>query len=187
MPKPRRKHIGFNSLVLSPHGRQFIRFLTNTLGDDFSYEPVASSKDGFHIFSVAGEEHAPITLVEGPTRLEHGLCVTASGFRQDIPDPPVVIQVEVVTHRFDPWVHAEHSGDRSVLELTPHHRRKETDRRSEEIGAAADLISFRIMPRHEAPDELAGLAWDRVEQLVAEQTPGGEWVDEFIESLREET
>jgi hypothetical protein len=167
MPKPRRKHPGFNSIDLSLQGRQFLAFLTNAVGEGIGWRALGSTRDRFHVFDVRGERDRVI-LVEAPDRIEAGVLVGRMAFRHAIPEMPLVSHVEVVTHRIDPWIWAKGTGDRSIVDLTEHPRRKEADRRSAQTGNARDRITMTLAPASATAEELAGLAWSRVEEILAE-------------------
>jgi len=167
MPKPRRKHPGFNSLELSLQGRQFVLSLQGAVGDDITWRAIGSTRERFHVFEIRGSADR-VVLVEAPGRIEVGVWVGRTAFRHDIDGLPLTAQVEVLTHRFDPGIWAGETGDRTILDLPDRARRKETDRRSEEIGTVSDQIAMTLGPRSDAAEEIAGIAWTKVEAVIEE-------------------
>ncbi|MEX2556683.1 MAG: hypothetical protein WEB06_13790 [Actinomycetota bacterium] len=167
MPKPRRKHPGFNSLDLSLQGRQFLRFLESAVGDDIGWRALGSTRERFHVFEVTGDRD-PVVLVEAPDRVEEGTIIGRMAFWHDLREMPLVGYVEVVTHRIDPWIWAKETGDRTIVDLPEKARRREADRRSVVIGSARDRITTTLGPTATAPTEVAGLPWVQVMEIVEE-------------------
>lgn len=102
MPKPKRKHPGFNSIDLSLQGRQFLHFLS-TRSARGSAGGARQHAGPLHVFEVrGGRDH--VTLVAAPDQVVDGVIVGRMAFRHVILELPLVAQVEIVTHRIDPWI-----------------------------------------------------------------------------------
>ena len=134
----------------------FIGLLRDVLGEDLSWVPLARTRDGRHVFHIQGCR-AWGTLVEVQEQPAGEVFVHEVGFRCDFPEFRGIVQMELVVHGWDPWLHAETTGDRSVLEAPVSRRRRITDQKRREIGAAMDRLSLQFVPLEVAPRELAGL------------------------------
>ncbi|MGH2795802.1 MAG: hypothetical protein ACRDKG_16040 [Actinomycetota bacterium] len=109
-----------------------------------------------------------VTLVEAPHRVEKGIIVGRIGFRRDLADLGLVGHVEVVTHRFDAWTWADETGDGSVVQMPDRARRRESDRRSAAVGGKRDLLTMRMGPAPGATDQIAGVPWGQVLDVIEE-------------------
>lgn len=156
MPRPTRRHPGFNIWNESPQGRMFVELLHYLLGEDLSWVPLAKTRDGRHVFHIEGCR-AWGTLVEVQEQPAGEVFVHEVGFRCDFPQFRGIVQMELVVHGWDPWLYAEATGDRSILEAPVSQRRRITEQKRRETGTARDKLSVQFVPLEVAPGKVAGL------------------------------
>jgi hypothetical protein len=167
MAKPRRKHPGIGSIEESPQGRYCLMEVCWVLGTEaFAYRALERLKDGTHIFLIGGPRGRGL-LVE---RKEKGL---GSGWRSRYgiivePDSgPVVWHMDLFIHRWDPWLHAEVSGDTSLLEAPARERRRFRDVMRRESGRRQDRLVTRVLPFDVVPRRVAGIPRDVIDGVLA--------------------
>lgn len=165
MPKPKPKMPHLNMVMDSPQGTLFMHMLLWMVGPDLSWVPLERTKDKHDIFLLSGTNGSGV-LVEAQECAEHECWRHQWGFRGLVPDAAGVIQVEMLAHRWDPWLSASKTGDHSLIE-GPLHRRLEVERqKNREIGAQRDRVHIVWLPQADTPRELAGLPSETVDRIL---------------------
>ncbi|GEM_PF-4053162 len=95
------------------------------------------------------------------------------GFRHEPSGLGSVVQMEYVAHRWDPWLYADRTGDRSLVEGPASRRYKVQGRRDWELGRDWDQCRVTVLPKATSQPTLAGIPVVAIESLleiyVAEQ------------------
>lgn len=155
MAAPRRKHPGWNTIEESDQGRQFIALCQSLLGEGpIRSRPLERLQDGSHVFKLSGPRTIGI-LVEGKGRALGSEWRTQWGFLLELHGSPSIFQADLVTFRWDPWLHAKRTGDAKVRDMPPAKRRRVTDALRAAGGSRQDRMIVRILP------------WDRPARTVA--------------------
>lgn len=171
MAKPRRKHPGWNIIEESPQGGQFIALCHSILGDGpIRYRPLERLKDGSHVFQLSGPRTMGV-LVEGKERALGSEWRTQWGFLVDVPGSPTTFQIDLVTFRWDPWLHAKRTGDATVRDSTPTKRRRVTDALRATGGSRQDRMIVRILPWDRPPRTVAGVIRSTIDEIRLKQGP----------------
>jgi hypothetical protein len=154
----------------SPQGRQFIQTIGSHIGN-FGYVAIDERREGGVAYCLVGD-HGVGLLVDERERPDGDEWVRRTTFRYESSDG-LVLEAVLVIHRWDPWLHAQETGDRTVLDLPAARRRRETARRSEAIGRAKDTLITRWYLREHAPPRMSGFEVARIEKLARERLSGG--------------
>ena len=165
MPKPRRKNPGFNSIEDSPQGRLFMGHLMGFLGDELSWKALEQTREKSTVFLVGGSRAWGV-LVETVERAEEDRWVHRWGFRYYPGGADVAVQIELLAHRWDPWLHAELTGDRSILDGPRARRYKLQERRDWEIGRERDQYRLEVLPRLLSQPTLCGVSIETIDLLL---------------------
>jgi hypothetical protein len=171
MPKPTRKHPGFHSLTESPQGAFFVRLLTAFLGDDLVWKPLEQTADKAHVFLLRGPRGVGL-LVETREQAEDDCWRQEHGFRCALLDAHAVINIDLVTYRWDPWLSARKTGDRTLIEGPARRRYKAQAEKNREIGSRRDTLRVAWLPQSDAPPTLAGVPYATV-MASARRTAAG--------------
>jgi len=167
MAKPRRKHANFSSIEESPQGKHFLSLVESALGaQPFSYAPIESLKDGTHIFLLRGQSGIA-TLVERKEQAAGNEWSRLYGVLFEPMWSPVTWQIEILTYRWDPWLHAKATGDRTVLESTTKERYRISDALRAEGGGRHDRVIMRVLPFDQAPRRVAGIPRTVVDEVCS--------------------
>jgi hypothetical protein len=167
MAKPRRKHPSICTMEESPQGAYCVALLNGVVGDEiFSYRALETLKDGTHIFVVGGRRGRGI-LVErkGKAVGNEWLCrfgVIAEQFHS-----PVVWHMDLAVWRWDPWLHAEATGDSTVRDSKPAERRRVSAALREDTGRRKDRLVTRVLPVDVIPRRVAGLPRGLIDEILA--------------------
>lgn len=165
MAKPKRKHPSSLSWAAeSPQGAWFLNLMEAILGEDRSYAPVERTRDGAHVYFMQGSLNQGF-LVEAREIAEGEEWMARTAFRCEPVGLPVVYQIELVSHRWDPWLHAEATGDRRILEWPAERRSAVRDRRNAEIAPRKDRVQMWFGPAEQAPEFVAGLPREELEAI----------------------
>ncbi len=165
MAAPRRKHPGWNTIEESPQGRQFIALCQSVLGEGpIRYRPLERLKDSSHVFKLSGPR-ATGMLVEARGREVGSEWRTQWGFLLEVHGSPTTFQVDLVTFRWDPWLHAERTGDATVRDSTPAKRRRVSDALRATGGSRKDRMVVRILPWDRPPRTVAGVARATIDEI----------------------
>lgn len=167
MAKPRRKHVNFSGIAASPQGRHFLSLAASALGTkDFQYRALESLKDGTHLFLLAGPSGFAL-LVDRKEKADGNEWLNRYGILFEPPLSPVTWQIELVTHRWDPWLHAKTTGDATVRDSPTAKRYRVSDALREESGRRKDRMIMRVRPFDQPPSRVAGIPREVVETILA--------------------
>lgn len=164
MAKPRRKHPALGSIVESPQGVMFLNLIKWILGEEISYAPLERTRNGSHVFLMQGPQNQGF-LVETNWRAEGGEWAWEMGFRCEPKGIATLLHLEFVAYRWDPWLHAEDTGDRTFVDESTGRRTAERDRRNAEIGPRKDRLQMWFLPKDAAPGSIAGMSREEVEAI----------------------
>lgn len=165
MAKPRRKHPSCIYMAFeSPQAAWFLNLVESILGEDRSYTPLERLRDGAHVYVMQGSINQGF-LVDAHEVAQGEVWMRRCGFRCEPVGLPLAYQIELVAYRWDPWLYAEVSGDRRILDWPADRRREATDRRNAEIGPRRDRVQMWFGPKDRAPEFIAGLAKDDLEAV----------------------
>ena len=156
MPKPRRKHPGFNSLMGSGPGRAFYAIMDGLLGAPLKAVALERTREEQHVFRLDGSEHGGL-FIETKERAEEDYWVREHGFLFQ-PEAARVWFATCTTYRWDPWLAAKLSGDRSLIEGPITRRYKVQAEKDEDLGKWRDRIELLFVPVNEAPSHLCGVS-----------------------------
>lgn len=161
--KPRRKHPGVGIILESPQGRQFIRAMAPYTNFDFDYQPLASTKDGAHIFALEGPH--PCVLISTREKPFGVYWEHHWAFRAPLGDG-VVFEAILTAYRWDPWLAAAATGDRTLIDGSPARRRRITSERVAADSPGMDTLTCRWVPESEASDPLLGVPLDNIHRAL---------------------
>ncbi len=168
--KPRRKHPGLQIIEVSLQGLHMMTLITDRIGP-FNYVPLDAQRGGGTTFLLIGDEGVGF-LVEGKEQAdgEHWLHRWQFFHR---PVEELAFEVSLTARRWDPWLAAARTGDRTALDLSPARRRDETQQRSIVAGTRGDVVSCAWYGRDAEPTEILGFAVSRLEELAVHHLVGG--------------
>ena len=177
MPRPTRKHPGFNSLVDSEAGREFCRRIEEFLGAPLDWTPLERTRDNRHIFLLIGAARRGL-LVEAQEvqGTEEGSFVHETGFLYQ-PDAAGFWLGTCTAHRWDPWLAAQQSGNRILVEGPRARLYKARDEKNAEMGARLDQTQFDLVPPDKLPSTLCDVPCDHLLRLHAEFAGGPDQSD----------
>ncbi|MHB9149789.1 MAG: hypothetical protein ACYC33_06890 [Thermoleophilia bacterium] len=165
MATPRRKHPGWSTIEETHQGRQFVALCHSVLGEGpIRYRPLERLKDGSHVFKLSGPRTMGI-LVEGKGRAVGSEWRTQWGFLLELHGSPSVFQADLVTFRWDPWLHAKRTGDATVRDSSPAKRRRMTDALRATGGSRKDRLIVRILPWDRSPRTVAGVPRSTIDEI----------------------
>lgn len=165
MAKPRRKHPGFNVAEASPQGEVFVSILRGFLGEEVWWKALEQTKDKSIIFLVGGSRGQGV-LVEKPEMAEEDLWVHQWGFRYEPEDIGVVVQMDYLAYRWDPWLHADITGDRSLVDGPAGRRRRVQEQRDWETGKERDQYRMTVVPAEAAAKTVCGIGLEEIEAVL---------------------
>jgi hypothetical protein len=165
MAKPRRKHPGFSVAEGSPQGEVFISILMSFLGDEVWWKALEQTRDKTVIFLVGGSRGWGV-LVERAERAEEDRWVHTWGFRYEPEGLGMVVQMDYRAHRWDPWLHAGLTGDRSLLEAPVSRRHRVQEARSWQTGRERDQYRMTVLPKDAAAPSVCGIALEEIEAVL---------------------
>lgn len=165
MPRPTRKHPGFDSMAESPQGGFFVHILGTLLGDDLVWRPLERTKDGHHVFMLRGARGVGL-LVESKEGAEEEYRRREYGFRCELLDTRTVIQLELVTYRWDAQLSASKSGDHSLIVGPGRQRSKVRRERNRAVGSRRDTLRLAWLPPADVPSTLAGVPYETVAEIA---------------------
>lgn len=165
MAKPRRKHPGLHVAEGSPQGEVFVSILMSFLGEELWWKAVEQTRDKSIIFAVGGSRGQGV-LVEGAEQADGEVWVNRWGFRHEPDSLGVVVQMELTARRWDPWLHAELTGDRTLLQESAGRRRREQELRSWEAGKAGDRLHMTVLPVEGSARVVCGVPLEQIEEVL---------------------
>ncbi len=169
MTKPRRKHPAFNVIDASPQGEVFLSIMMSFLGEEVWWKPLERTADRSVVFLIGGSRGSGI-LVQSAEKAEGDRWVRRWGFRYEPADLGVVVHMELVANRWDPWLHAQITGDSSIVDGPVGRRRRLTDERDEEIGREHDQYRMTVLSGESSPRVLCGLPMEEIEAILESHT-----------------
>lgn len=164
MAKPRRKHPSLGAIVESPQGVMFLNLIKWILGEEVSYAALERTRNGSHVFLMQGPQNQGF-LVEAKERAEDDEWVWETGFRCEPQGIATLLHLEFVAYRWDPWLHAEETGDSTLLNESIARRSATRNRLNAEIGPRKDRLQMWFLPREDAPDAIAGMPRAELEAI----------------------
>ncbi len=178
MAKPRRKHPRLSIALESPQARDFFELCLSVVGQtELEYEALESFKDGTHLFAFPGESGLGL-LVERRERDEGEERIHELGFLAAPAGEDVLVQIELVAHRWDARLSAAVTGDDSVAKVSRAKQRVITAERAARSGRLHDVLTMRVLPIAAAPPTVAGVDRAAVDQALAKhQRTLGETVE----------
>jgi hypothetical protein len=165
MPKPKRRQPAFGVLDASPQGQMFMGLIQGIVGDDMGCAALELTKDKSHVFHLRGSEGSG-ELVENAEREEGETYVHRWGFRHAVPNAPAIVQMDCVVYRWDPWLSAKMTGDRSVADLPSTRRREVQETKDAEIGSQKDRVQVLFLPKADAPTDVAGVPVQVIDEIM---------------------
>ncbi|HXK34177.1 MAG TPA: hypothetical protein VNM91_09215 [Dehalococcoidia bacterium] len=160
--KLRRKKPNWFVAEHSPQGYTFWASIGHWLGG-LECAPVAETRDRRMIFALSGDKDSGV-LVETREVPEGNIWRSEMAFRSVGPGP--VFEASLTAHGWDPWLHAEVTGDREVLDLPPKRRRKIADERSAVVASERDECRIAVVPEREASVAVLGISLDEIMELL---------------------
>ena len=154
MAKPRRKHIGTDIMEGSRQGQFMIEHIQGSLGA-MNYRAIYEQPGVGVGFALMGPQGVGY-LAQAKERREADLWVHEFHYLETL-YADVDLQLRLTCYRWDPWLHAEETGNRMYLDLSPRRRRLETWRRSNEVGAARDVFVQVWSGKDARPADLLGI------------------------------
>lgn len=178
MARPRRQHPRLGIALESPQARDFLELCLSVVGQtELEYEALESFKDGTHLFAFPGESGLGL-LVERRERDEGEERIHQLGFLAAPAGEDVLVQIELVAHRWDPKLSATVTGDESVKNASRAKRRAITAERAARSGRLKDVLTMQVLPIAAAPPTVAGFERATVDQALAKhQRTLGETVE----------
>lgn len=165
MARPRRKNPGFNVAEGSPQGEVFMSVLMSFVGEEVWWKALDQTGDKSVIFMVGGSRGHGV-LVETAERAEEDRWVHAWGFRYEPADLGVVVQMDFCAHRWDPWLHAQLTGDRTLLDAPASRRRRVQESRNWQTGQERDQYRMAVLPKDAAARSLCGISMEEIEAIL---------------------
>ena len=173
MAKPRRKHPRLSLIEESPQGKHFISLIGSALGtESFAYAPIESLRDGTHIFLLRGPSGIA-TLVERKEQAVGNEWSTRYGVLFEPSWSPVSWQAEILTYRWDPWLHAKVTGDATVRDSPTRERYRVSDALRAESGGRKDRVIMRVLPFDTPARRVAGIPREVIDAVLAKHGLGG--------------
>lgn len=178
MAKPRRKYVNFKSISESPQGRHFVSLAQSALGtDDFQYRPIESLKD-CHIFLLRGPAGWAV-LVDRKEKAHGNEWLHHYGILFEPSWSPISWQLDLLTYRWCPWLHAKVTGDATVRDSPTAERYRVSASLREESGPRKDRFMMRVQPFDSPPHRVAGIPREIIEGVLIKHGLRG---DEFAGS-----
>jgi hypothetical protein len=156
--EPRRKHFGHGDIARSAQGRAMLAMLQAYLGTGVSYTPVAFVRPDAHVFMLQGWRGHALLVERAPTR-EGSVWVGVTAARLGDAARGPALNVELTTHTWDPWLEAECTGDRSIIDGPRRARYRLQDARTAEVAGRRDRLEVTCVPHGVASTTLAGLPY----------------------------
>ncbi|MHB0979214.1 MAG: hypothetical protein ACYC5Q_03890 [Thermoleophilia bacterium] len=166
MAKPRRKHAAIGTIEESPQGKSFLLLWQETLGAEaLSYAPLEALRDGTHLFLIRGPAGWAV-LVDGKEKARGNEWFTRYGILFEPAWSPLSWQLELTTHRWDPWLHAKHTGDATVRDSSPANRRRVSEALRAEGGSRKDRLILRMLPFDRPARRVAGVPREVIQAVL---------------------
>lgn len=181
MAKPRHKHAPINTIEESPQGKHFLLLWQEALGaDTLNYAPLEALPDGTHLFLIRGPAGWAV-LVDGKEKARRNEWFARYGILFEPAWSPVSWQLELTTHRWDPWLHAKQTGDGTVRDSSPANRRRVSDALRTEGGGRKDRLILRMLPFDQPARQVAGVPREVIQRVLEKHGLKG---DEYERLLR---
>jgi len=143
----------------------FISMIRGFLGDEVWWKALEQTRDKSVVFLMGGTRGWGV-LVEMHGQQEQDGWVHSWGFRHEPQGSGVVVQMEYIAHRWDPWLYADRTGDRSLVEGPASRRYKLQGRKDWELGRDRDQCRTTVLPKATSQPTLAGIPVVAIESLL---------------------
>lgn len=167
MPRTTRKYPGFLKTAAGPQALALVDCMGGVLRGNYNCGPLFMTGDNTHVFIVgSGSRHGILVETFEKSSDEPGVWTSEVVFLYE-PDPPgAILCAEATSHTWDPWLAAEQTGDRSLVDGPVRKRNKVRDEETIRVASARDRLSLTCVPTNGAPDSFLGVTLDEITASV---------------------
>lgn len=182
--KSKRKHVGFNSIVMSPQGQEFAGSLESHIGP-FDVVAIGSVRD-MHVFAAIGRIGRAVIIETKEEQHDHEWWWTVHW----LSDEPALAGLSLFGRRWEPWLALDHDEVRSASRK----QRAEWDAYTAELAAERDTLAplesgglGQVMEDLGLSESETEAVWARLEELapLAGHSAGAPSLAEVRDALRQ--